>query len=66
LLEYGKGVITMITIAPEVCSVEVIELITSYGVIVSAGHSNATFDQATGAFNRGIATATHLYNAMSP
>jgi N-acetylglucosamine-6-phosphate deacetylase len=66
LLEYGKGVITMITIAPEVCSKEVVELIRSYGVIISAGHSNASYEEATSAFNNGIETATHLYNAMSP
>jgi N-acetylglucosamine-6-phosphate deacetylase len=66
LLEYGKGVITMITLAPEVCSKEVIELIRSYGVIISAGHSNATYKEATAAFDNGIHAATHLYNAMSP
>jgi N-acetylglucosamine-6-phosphate deacetylase len=66
LLEYGKGVITMITLAPEVCSAEVIDLVQSSGVVVSAGHSNATFDQATYAFDNGIGAATHLYNAMSP
>lgn len=65
LLEYGKGVITMITLAPEVCSREVIELIRSYGVVISAGHSNATYEEATKAFDEGITTATHLYNAMS-
>lgn len=66
LLEYGKGVITMITLAPEVCSKEVIELIRSYGVIISAGHSNATYEEATAAFDAGIHAATHVYNAMSP
>lgn len=66
LLEYGKGVITMITIAPEVCSAEVINLIQSYGVIISAGHSNATFEEANAGFGKGIFAATHLYNAMSP
>jgi N-acetylglucosamine-6-phosphate deacetylase len=66
LLEYGKGVITMITLAPEVCSKEVIDLIRSYGVIISAGHSNATYEEATVAFDEGIHAATHLYNAMSP
>jgi N-acetylglucosamine-6-phosphate deacetylase len=66
LLEYGKGVIKIITIAPELCSTEVIDLIKSYGVIISAGHSNATFQQATKAFDEGIAVATHLFNAMSP
>ena len=66
LLEYGKNVITMITLAPEVCSTKVIELIQSYGVIISAGHSNATFAQANEGFAKGIFSATHLFNAMSP
>ncbi len=66
LLEYGKGVIKIITLAPEVCSKEVIGLILSYDVIISAGHSNATYQQAIDGFNHGIKTVTHLYNAMSP
>lgn len=66
ILEYGKGVIKIITLAPEVCSQEIIDLILSYNIIISAGHSNATYKEATNAFNKGITTATHLYNAMSP
>jgi N-acetylglucosamine-6-phosphate deacetylase len=66
LLEYGKDIIKIITLAPEVCSKEVIDLILSYNIIISAGHSNATYDEATAAFDSGITTATHLYNAMSP
>ena len=66
LLEYGKEAISMITLAPEVCAGEIVELIQSSGVIVSAGHSDATFEQATGFFNQNISLATHLYNAMSP
>lgn len=66
LLEYGKDVIKIITLAPEVCSQEIIQYIQSTGIIVSAGHSNANFDEATAAFNNGIGTATHLFNAMSP
>lgn len=66
LLEYGKGVIKMITLAPEVCSEEIIQLIQSHKVIVSAGHSNATYQQATKSLNKGIHAITHLYNAMSP
>ena len=66
LLEYGKGVIKVITLAPECVSKEVIELVRSYGIIISAGHSNATYDEAVNAFNGGIHLATHLYNAMSP
>ncbi|MCX6207190.1 MAG: N-acetylglucosamine-6-phosphate deacetylase [Bacteroidetes bacterium] len=66
LLAYGKGVIKIITLAPEVCSKEIVALIQATGIIVSAGHSNATFEEATFAFDQGIGTATHLYNAMSP
>ena len=66
LLQYGKEVITMITVAPEVCSDEVLDLMRSYNVIVSAGHSNASYAEATNGFDKGIATVTHLFNAMSP
>ena len=66
LLAYGKDVIKIITLAPEVCSPEIVSLIQSEGIIVSAGHSNASFEEATNAFNNGIGTATHLFNAMSP
>lgn len=66
LLEYGKDVIKMITLAPEICSKEVIELILSHNIIISAGHSNATYDEAITGFSNGISAVTHLYNAMSP
>lgn len=66
LLEYGKDVIKMITLAPEVCSKEVVELVKSYGIVISAGHSNATYTEAMQSFDEGlITTVTHLYNAMS-
>jgi N-acetylglucosamine-6-phosphate deacetylase len=66
LLEYGNGVIKIITLAPEICSQEIIDLILSYGIIISAGHSNATYNEAKAGFASGITTVTHLYNAMSP
>jgi N-acetylglucosamine-6-phosphate deacetylase len=65
LLEYGKGIIKMITIAPEVCSVEVFELLKSYKIILSAGHSNASYTEAINAFDH-VDAVTHLFNAMSP
>ncbi len=64
LLEYGKDVIKIITVASEVVSNEIIDLIHSYNIVVSAGHSNATYEDAKQSFNT-IKTATHLYNAMS-
>jgi len=66
LIEYGKGVIKMITLAPEVCTREVIDLILSHHIIISAGHSNATYNEARTGFANGVTAVTHLYNAMSP
>jgi N-acetylglucosamine-6-phosphate deacetylase len=65
LLAYGKDVIKIITLAPEVCSKEAINFILSQNVIVSAGHSNATYNEAVQGFANNIQTVTHLYNAMS-
>jgi N-acetylglucosamine-6-phosphate deacetylase len=66
LLTYGKEWISMITLAPEVCSKEIIDLIQSNGIVVSVGHSNASYEMATEFLNDNIKVATHLYNAMSP
>src|SRR6185312_14758615 len=34
--------------------------------VVSAGHTNATFEQTLAAFASGVTGVTHLFNAMSP
>lgn len=65
LLEKGADVLKMMTVAPECCDPAVIKLLQDNGVLVSAGHTNATYEVATKAFNDGIPVATHLYNAMS-
>ena len=65
LLDYGNGVIKMITLAPEICEKDVIDLILSYGIIISAGHSNASYEEAKRGFANGITATTHLFNAMS-
>jgi N-acetylglucosamine-6-phosphate deacetylase len=66
LLKEADGVLKMMTLAPEMCNPEIIKLLKDNGVIVSAGHSNATFDEAAAGFKNGISTTTHLFNAMSP
>lgn len=66
LVEKGKGAFKMMTLAPECCSNEVISYLLDHGILVSAGHSNATYEEAEEGFNLGIPAATHLYNAMSP
>ncbi|WP_316769810.1 N-acetylglucosamine-6-phosphate deacetylase [Pedobacter frigiditerrae] len=66
LLDFGDGVIKMMTIAPELQDEKVIQYLLDNGVVVSLGHSDASFEQATAAYNLGIQTTTHLFNAMSP
>ncbi|RYY57709.1 MAG: N-acetylglucosamine-6-phosphate deacetylase [Chitinophagaceae bacterium] len=66
LLEYGRGVIRMVTLAPESCSDEVLEMIRAEGIVISAGHSDASYAQAMDSFDKGIPAVTHLFNAMSP
>jgi N-acetylglucosamine-6-phosphate deacetylase len=66
LLDYGGETIRTITIAPEVCSKEIIDLILSRGILVSAGHSDISYKDAMKCFDNGIPAVTHLYNAMSP
>ncbi|MFZ2341217.1 MAG: N-acetylglucosamine-6-phosphate deacetylase [Bacteroidales bacterium] len=65
LISQGREVIGMMTIAPEVCSREIIEFLDESGIVVAAGHSNATFREAVEGFRNGIRTTTHLFNAMS-
>jgi N-acetylglucosamine-6-phosphate deacetylase len=62
----GSG-IRMVTLAPELPgALEVVEALIANGVVVSAGHSNATFEQAAAGFDAGIRFITHLFNAMAP
>ena len=65
ILAYGKGVISMITLAPEVCTPAIIKTIQAAGIVVSAGHTNASYETAMQFFDDGITVATHLFNAMS-
>jgi N-acetylglucosamine-6-phosphate deacetylase len=66
ILEKGRGIIKMITLAPEQCDDEMVNLLMDNGILVSAGHSNATYSQSVHAFKMGVPAATHLFNAMSP
>ena len=66
LLKEADGILKMVTLAPEMCDTAILKLLNDHGVIISAGHSNATFEEATFGFNNGITTTTHLFNAMSP
>lgn len=66
LLKAAGGVLKIMTLAPEMVDKEIIKILTDNGVVVSAGHSNATFEEAVRGYKNGITTTTHLFNAMSP
>jgi N-acetylglucosamine-6-phosphate deacetylase len=58
--------IRLVTLAPELPgALDVISALSSRGVLVGAGHSNATFEQAVAAFDAGARYGTHLFNAMT-
>lgn len=65
LLEPGG--VTEMTLAPELPGADaVIRRLLERGVVVSAGHTNATAPEAHEAFGLGVSTTTHLFNAMRP
>jgi N-acetylglucosamine-6-phosphate deacetylase len=65
LLATPHGGVTMVTLAPERTTPDIIRALTAAGVIVSAGHTNATFDELQPALDAGVRGFTHLFNAMS-
>jgi N-acetylglucosamine-6-phosphate deacetylase len=56
---------TLVTLAPEMTKPEIIRKLTTSGIIVSAGHTNATYAQVVAALQHGLTGFTHLFNAMS-
>jgi N-acetylglucosamine-6-phosphate deacetylase len=57
--------VRLVTMAPELPgAIEVIGALTSRGVVVSTGHSMATYDEARAGFDAGATYGTHLFNAM--
>jgi N-acetylglucosamine-6-phosphate deacetylase len=56
----------IVTLAPELPgALDAIRALSGKGIVVSAGHSNATYAKAIAGFKAGITWGTHLYNAMS-
>jgi N-acetylglucosamine-6-phosphate deacetylase len=56
---------TLVTLAPEMTKPEIIQKLTQAGIIVSAGHTNATYAEVVAALHHGLRGFTHLFNAMS-
>ncbi len=57
---------TLVTLAPEMVPTTAIGRLAEAGVIVSAGHTEASFEVLREARKNGLRGFTHLYNAMPP
>jgi len=67
LLHTAAGNARILTIAPELLgAMPCIDAARSLGMVVSIGHTDATFEQARAAIAHGAHHATHVYNAMRP
>lgn len=65
--QISGNLIKEITVAPEVeGGFGLIETLAEQGIIVSIGHSDATFDEMKKAVSLGAKQGTHLYNQMRP
>lgn len=61
----GDPRLRVVTLAPELPhALELISRFMQQGVIVSMGHTNATYEEARRGFEFGAAHATHMFNAM--
>ena len=56
---------TLVTLAPELAPPGAVGALTERGVVVAAGHTDASFEQIKEALDEGLAGFTHLYNAMT-
>ena len=65
LLTALRGGRTLVTLAPEMTTPGLIRKLADAGVVVSAGHTNATYEQIRLALQGGLTGFTHLFNAMS-
>jgi N-acetylglucosamine-6-phosphate deacetylase len=65
LIDGFEDIVKIITVAPEIKGVpRLIKTISDRGIIVSMGHSNATYTEAEAGYHAGARGITHIFNAM--
>ena len=57
---------TLVTLAPECTTPAMVRRLVEAGVVVSAGHTDARYEEVKDALDAGLTGFTHLFNAMSP
>lgn len=67
MVDAARGHLRVITVAPELPgALDLVDAAVRAGVIAAVGHTDASYEQATAAFERGARLATHLFNGMRP
>jgi N-acetylglucosamine-6-phosphate deacetylase len=67
LLREARGTAQILTLAPELPgALELIAAARQAGLVVSLGHTDATYEQAQAAIEAGASHAAHVFNAMRP
>ena len=67
ILKEARGTAQIVTLAPELPhALELIAAARKAGLVVSLGHTDATYEQAQAAIEAGATHAAHVYNAMRP
>ena len=62
----AAGVLRLVTLAPDAAGgLDRIRRLRGKGVVVSLGHTDATYDEFIAGLDAGAVMATHLFNAMS-
>jgi N-acetylglucosamine-6-phosphate deacetylase len=56
---------TIVTLAPEMTTPDIVAKLTAAGILVSAGHSDASYAETAAAIAQGLRGFTHLFNAMA-
>lgn len=65
LLDASGGSLRLVTLAPELeTGLEAVKFLVEKGVVVSAGHTDASYDEACKAFDAGLNSIGHFWNGM--
>ncbi|MEY2452886.1 MAG: N-acetylgalactosamine-6-phosphate deacetylase [Acidimicrobiaceae bacterium] len=66
-LEQLPDVVRVVTLAPEIDqALDAIRMLAARGVLVSLGHSTATYEETLAAIDAGARLVTHCFNGMGP